>query len=90
MSSEDTNTLTLQGIPDIACPIVVTAEQDSSRNRERNGCYTAQDVVVREGVEFAVSSDIEQAARGVVRAGGESVTVGEESNPSSEHRQLGV
>ena len=79
VTGEDTHTLALQSIPDVACPVIVAAEEDATRDRERHRCDTAQDVVMRVRVQLAVRADIKQAARSIVRARGESVAVGEES-----------
>ena len=62
MAGEHTNALALESIPDVARPVVVTAEEDAARNGERDGGNTTQDVVMREGVKLAVSADVEEAA----------------------------
>ena len=78
MACEHSHPLSLQRIPDIAGPVIITTKQNTARNRESDGGNTAQNIVVREGVEFAGRTDIEETARCVVRAGGEGVAVGEE------------
>ena len=62
MAGEHTNALALESVPDVARPVVVTAEEDAARNGERDGGNTTQDVVMREGVKLAVSADVEEAA----------------------------
>jgi hypothetical protein len=78
VSGKNAHALSLKGVPDIASPVVVTSEEEPSRNGEGDGGNSAQDVVVGEGVEFPVSTNIEQPAGGVVGTGGKGVSVGEE------------
>ena len=84
MPSEHTDPLPLEGVPDIARPVVVAAEEDAAGDGEGDGCDTAKDVVVRERVELTVSTYIEKTARRVIGAGGESVAVGEETSDNSQ------
>jgi hypothetical protein len=77
MAGQYTNTLALQSIPDIAGPIVVSAEKNTAGDRECDGCYTTQDIVVRKGIEFPVCSYIEQAARCVIRTCCERISIWE-------------
>jgi len=79
MARQNTDTLSLQSVPNIACPIIITTKQNATRDGEGNGGNTAQNVVVREGVEFAISSDIEQTTGGIVGTCGEGIAIGEES-----------
>jgi hypothetical protein len=79
MTSEDTHTFTPEGIPNVACPIVVTTKEYPSRNRERNRRDTAKDIVVRESVELAICADVEQAARRIVGTGRECIAVREKA-----------
>lgn len=46
MARQHTNTLPFQRVPNVARPIIVTAEKNAARDRERNGSDAAQDVVV--------------------------------------------
>lgn len=80
MTGKDAHSLTLQGVPNIACPVVVASEKDPTRDRECNGCDTTQDVIMSERIEFTVSSDIEQTARRIVRPSGKSIAIREEAN----------
>lgn len=82
MSSQHTDALSLQCVPDIASPVIITAEKDTARNGEGDRCDTAQDVIVRVGVQLAVGTDVKQPAGSVVRASGECITVREESTHS--------
>ena len=50
VASQNTDTLPFQCIPDITGPIVITAEQDSARNRECDGGNSTKDVVMCKGV----------------------------------------
>ena len=59
---QNADALALESVPDVARPVVVTAEEDAARNGERHGGDTTQDVVMREGVKLAVSTDVEEAA----------------------------
>jgi hypothetical protein len=79
MSSKNTNTLALEGVPDIACPIVITAEKKSSRNGKCNRGDSAKDVIVGVGVQFAVGADIEETTAGIVRACTKGISVREEA-----------
>jgi hypothetical protein len=51
--------LSVEGVPDVASPIVVTAKEDAARKGEGNGGDTAQDVVVGESVQFAICANVE-------------------------------
>ena len=84
MPCQNANTLALERIPDVARPIIVATEKDTTRDGECDGCDTAKDVVVRERVELTVSTYIEKTARRVIGAGGESVAVGEETSDNSQ------
>lgn len=84
MTCEHANTLTAKCIPDIAGPIVVATEEDAARDREGDGSYAAEDVVVRECVQLAICPDIKQTAGGIVGSCCEGITVGEEAD---RHRQ---
>lgn len=79
MTSQHTHALSLECVPDVAGPVVISSEEKPSRNGEGDRGNTAQDVIVSERVEFSVSTDIKQPARGIVGAGSECVAVGEES-----------
>lgn len=50
MTRQDTNTFALQGIPDVAGPVVISAEQNTARDGKGDGRDTTQDVVVGEGI----------------------------------------
>jgi len=75
---EHTDTLAFQGVPDVARPVVITTEEDAARDGERYGGDTAEDVVVRESVQFTVRPNIEQSARSIIRAGSKGIAVREE------------
>lgn len=45
-----TNTLSLECIPDIARPVIITTKEDTAGDRERNGRDTTQNIVVCESV----------------------------------------
>jgi hypothetical protein len=79
VASKYTNSLTLQRIPNITSPVIITTKEYTARNREGYRCDSAQNVVMSEGVKLAVSTDIEKPARGVVGASGEGIAVGEEA-----------
>ena len=83
MAREDADALTLKGVPYVARPVVITTEKDTTRDRECDGGDTAQDVVVREGVKLAVSTDIEKTARCVIGTRCKSVSVREEAEAAS-------
>ena len=79
VASEYADALALQGVPDIASPVVVAAEQNTSRNRESDGRDSTEDVVVCERVQFAVGPDIEQPAGSVIGSSGESIAIREKA-----------
>lgn len=59
MASENANTFPLESIPDVACPVVITAKKDAARNGERDRSDTTENVVVRKCIQFTVGTDIE-------------------------------
>ena len=79
MPSEDTDPLSLEGVPDIARPVIITTEEDATGDGEGNRGDTAQDVVVREGVKLAVGTDIEKPARCIIGTSGKGIAVREEA-----------
>ena len=62
MAGQHSHPLAFQGIPNVAGPVVVSTKEYTTRNRECDGCDAAKDVIMGEGVEFAVRADIEQPA----------------------------
>ena len=94
MAGQHSHPLAFQGIPNVAGPVVVSTKEYTTRNRESNRRDAAQNVVVGEGVEFTVRADVEQPARSVVGASGESVAIGEEpeyrTNQTTQHRKSGL
>jgi hypothetical protein len=78
VSSKHAHTFSFEGVPDVASPVVVTSKKESSRDGERDRRNTAQDMVVGEGVQLSVSTNVKQPAGGVVGTGGKGVTIGEE------------
>lgn len=79
MASQDANAFPFERIPNIACPIVVPAKQDTPRDGEGNRGDTAKNIIMRERVQFPIGPDIKEPTRGIVGAGGEGVAVREES-----------
>ena len=79
MSGKNAHTLSLESVPNVARPIIITAKKDATRNRKRDRCDTTENVVMRERVQLAVSADIEQPTGGVIRPGGEGIAVREET-----------
>ena len=95
MACKNTYTLALERVPDVASPVIIAAEQDTAGDGESDGGDTAQYVVVRVDVELAVGTDVEQAARRIIRASCKGITIGEESTVGSEtmrtdHRATGA
>lgn len=84
MAREDADALTLQSVPNIARPVVITTEKDTARDRECDGGDTAKNVVVRERVELTVGTDVEKTARRIVRTRGKGVSIREEAVVLSE------
>ena len=62
MTLQHTHTLSLQGIPDIARPVIIAPKEDATRDGEGDGSDGAENIVVLEGVEFAIRSNIEETA----------------------------
>lgn len=83
MTGQNSNAFSLQRVPDIACPVVITSEQDTAGNRESDRCDTAKDIVVRECVQLTISANIKQAARSIVRSGCKSIAVWEETEANN-------
>lgn len=79
VTGQDTHALALERVPDVARPVVVTAEQDATRDGKGDGRDAAQDVVMRVDVQLAVSADVEQAAGGIVRARCKGIAIREEA-----------
>ena len=79
MARQNADTLALEGVPDVARPVVVTAEKDAAGDRERDRSDTAKDVVVREGVELTVGANVEETARRVIGTRREGIPVREEA-----------
>jgi hypothetical protein len=71
--------LSLEHVPNVAVVVVVTGEKQTARDGECDGGDAAENVVVDVRVEFAVRSEVEETAGGVVGTGGESLAVWEES-----------
>jgi len=78
VTSQDTDALSFERIPNVARPIIVSTKQDTSRDGEGNRSDTAKNVIVRERVQLPVSPDIKEPARGIVGAGGKGVAIREE------------
>jgi len=79
MSGKNTYTLALQGVPDIASPIIVSTKQNATRDRECDRRYSTQNIIMCESVELAISANIEKTARSIIRTRCEGITVGEKS-----------
>ena len=79
VSSEDADTFALEGVPHVAVEVVVPGKEHPSRDRERDRCDAAQDIVVHVLVQLAVGAQVEQSTRRVVGTGRERVSVREES-----------
>ena len=79
VASQDTDTLSLERIPNIARPIIISTKQDAPGDGEGNRGDTTKDIIVRECVQLSIGPDIEEPARGIVGAGGEGVAIWEES-----------
>jgi len=78
MASQDTDTLSFERIPNVARPVVVSTKQNTPGDGEGNRSDTTENVIMCKRVQLPVSPDVEEPARGIVRAGGEGITVREE------------
>ena len=88
VTGQNSNTFTLERIPNIAGPVVVSSEENTSGDGEGDGGDTAQNVVVREGIELAISTNVKQPARSIVRASSECIAIGEKAGTCYEQRQV--
>ena len=79
VASEHSYPFTLQSVPNVTSPVIVSTKEYTARDREGYRCDTAQNVVVSERVEFTVGADVEQSARSVVRTSRKGVAVREEA-----------
>ena len=79
VASQDTDALSLERIPNIARPIIVSTKQDTPRDREGNRSDTTKNIIMCERIQFPISPDIKEPARGIIGAGGKSVTIREKS-----------
>lgn len=80
MASQDTCPLPFEGVPHVAVEVVVAREQEAAALGEGDGGDAADDVVVGVHHQLLVRAQVEQPARGVVRARGERVAVREKTN----------
>jgi hypothetical protein len=80
VTSKDADTLAFQGVPDVASPVVVPAKQNAARDGEGDGSDTAEDVVVRESVQFTIRANVKQSARSIIGTSRKGIAVREESN----------
>jgi hypothetical protein len=71
------DTLSLQGVPNVASEVIITSKQVSTRNGEGNGGDSAENIIVGVLNELNVGAEVEKTARSVIRAGTESVAGGE-------------
>jgi hypothetical protein len=74
---EGSDLLSLQRIPHVAVEVVVAGEEVSSADGERDGGDTAQNVVVRVLHDLAMSANVKETARRIVRTGTEAQSIGE-------------
>jgi hypothetical protein len=66
MAGQDADPLALERIPHITGPVVIATEEDTAGDGKGDGGDAAEDVVVGEGVQFAVCADVEEAAGSIV------------------------
>ena len=87
MASQNTDPLALESVPHVARPVIIAAKENAARDAERDGGDTAKDVIVSECVQLAVSTDVEQPARCIIRTSSERISVREEAiSPSQRSR----
>lgn len=79
VSLQYAHSLAFQGVPDVARPVVISAKQDTTGDGESDRRDGTEDVVVDVAVELTVSAKVEEAAGGVIRPGGEGISIGEEA-----------
>ena len=77
-SARPTGPLGPERVPHVAVEVVVAGQQEPPGPGEGDGGDAADDVVVAVQRQLLVSSDVEEATGGVVRAGGESKSIREE------------
>mmetsp|Transcript_44876 Transcript_44876/g.124459 ORF Transcript_44876/g.124459 Transcript_44876/m.124459 type:complete len:423 (+) Transcript_44876:439-1707(+) len=78
VAGEDSHLLAGERVPDVAVEVIVAGEEEAARDGVGDRSDAAKDLVVRVLLHLLVRAQVEEAARGVVRAGGESLAVGEE------------
>lgn len=79
--------LPFEGVPHVAVEVVVTCKQEAPALGEGDGGDPTDDVVVGIHHELLVCAQVEQPARGVVRAGGKRVSVREKLHGSIERQR---
>ena len=67
-----------QGVPDVAVEVVIAGQEEPAGLAERHAGDAADDVVMAVDRELLVRADVEHPTGGVIRSGGEGVTVREE------------
>lgn len=77
MPGQNSHTLASQRVPDIASPVIITSEKDTTRDRKCDRGDATEDVVMGETVQFAICSDVEQSAGGIIRTSGKSIAIRE-------------
>lgn len=80
VASENSSSLGLHGIPDVAIEVVVAGQQQSTALAERYTRDTADNIVVAVHRQFLIRPNVEESASSVVRARRESVSIREERN----------
>lgn len=80
MTSKNTCTISLQRVPHVTVEVVVASQEQAAAFGESYGRDPADDVVVGVEQQLLVGAEVEEAARGIVRAGGEGISVGEKTD----------
>ena len=67
----------LENIPHVAVMIIVTAEEEATRGRERHRGDTTNDGVLGVACQLSANTDVEKTARCVIRTRAESLAIRE-------------
>ena len=80
MTLESSFLLGSEGVPNVACKVIITSKEESSRLGEVHGGDSAEDAVVGIDVHLSICANVKEAAGGVVRTSSKGMSVGEELN----------
>jgi len=80
MSGQSEDSLSLEGIPDIAVEVIVSGKEVSPRDREGDRGDSTEDGIVGVLHQISIGTNVKQSARGIVGSGSKSHSIGEEGD----------